>query len=125
MRSASPVAPETVTVASLPEADLTLLSNARQLGDAGQLHEALQVCRQYLQAVPDSAEGHFLHGILQDALGNVELAASSFRKVLYLDPTHQEALLHLALKQEALGDAPGAALLRARARRAADAWTPE
>jgi chemotaxis protein methyltransferase WspC len=87
------------------------------LGDAGQLHEALRECKQYLQQVPDSSEGHFLLGVLYDALGQADLAMSSFRKVLYLDPTHREALLHLALKQEALGDGSGAALLRARALR--------
>ena len=54
-------------------------------------HEALQVCGEYLQRVPDSAEGHFLLGVLHDALGHIDLAVSSFRKVLYLDPTHREA----------------------------------
>jgi chemotaxis protein methyltransferase WspC len=78
-----------------------------------------------LQRVPDSAEGYFLLGVLHDALGHVDLAVRSFRKVLYLDPTHREALLHLALKQEARGDGPGAALLRARARRAEDLSTTE
>jgi chemotaxis protein methyltransferase WspC len=47
----------------------------------------------------------------------------SFRKALYLDPAHREALLHLALKREALGDGSGAALLRARAARNQDIGT--
>jgi chemotaxis protein methyltransferase WspC len=122
---AAPVAPADVASVSPPETEPSLLESARQLGDAGQLHEALRVCREYLQLVPDSSEGHFLLGVLHDALGEVELAVSSFRKVLYLDPNHQEALLHLALKQEARGDGPGAALLRARARRAEDLSTTE
>ncbi len=76
-------------------------------------------------ACPDSAEGHFLLGVLHDALGHHDLAVGSFRKVLYLDPAHRDALLHLALKQEARGDGSGAALLRARARRAPDDCTTE
>jgi chemotaxis protein methyltransferase WspC len=102
-----------------------LLIVARQFGDAGQLNEALRVCSEYLERVPDSAEGHFLAGVIHDALGHPEMAIDSFRKVLYLDPNHREALLHLALKREASGDGSGAALLRARARRAADLSTHE
>lgn len=95
----------------------TLLEKASRLGDAGQLHSALEACNEYLQQVPASAEGYFLLGVLHDALGHEELAVSSFRKVLYLDPNHGEALLWLALKQEARGDRAGAELLRERARR--------
>ena len=121
----TPVEPLIGPALSSRESDLSLLVSARQLGDSGQLLDALRVCRQYLERVPGSAEGHFLLGVLHNALGHVDLAVSSFRKVLYLDPTHHEALLHLALKQEALGDDSGAALLRARARRVQDAGTPE
>src|SRR5581483_3329701 len=98
----------------------SFLAKAQQLADAGQLHEALQWCNDYLQRVPDSVEGYFLLGVLHDALGRIDMAAKSFRKVLYLDPAHQEALLCLALKQEAQGDRSGAALLRARAQRLTD-----
>src|SRR5262249_6016410 len=96
----------------------SLLEAAKQLADAGQLHSALPLCAEYLQQSPDSAAGYFLLGVLHDALGHSDLALSSFRKTLYLDPNHQEALVWLALKQEARGDHEGAALLRERARRA-------
>ena len=75
------------------------------------------MCGEYLQKVPGSSEGYFLLGVLHDALGHADLAVSSFKKVLYLEPNHLEALLCLALKQEARGDISGAELLRARARR--------
>jgi chemotaxis protein methyltransferase WspC len=122
-KGASPTAAVAPGIAALsPKVpELSLLVSARRLGDAGKLHDALRLCSEYLQSVPDSAEGHFLFGVLQDALGRTESAVRSFRKVLYLDATHREALLHLALKQEALGDHSGAALLRARARRTQDA----
>ena len=122
----APTARPSNGLAALPRnPEVSLLMIARQLGDAGQLDEALRACTEHLQRVPDSAEGHFLLGVLHDALGHLELAVGSFRKVLYLDPAHREALLHLALKQEARGDGSGAALLRARARRAEDLSTSE
>ncbi|MGD0906769.1 MAG: CheR family methyltransferase [Candidatus Acidiferrales bacterium] len=112
------------SVKPLPDAGLkpqvpapSLLEVASQLGDSGQLHSALQTCSEYLQEVPGSAEGYFLLGVLHDALGHTDLAVNSFKKVLYLDPNHLEALLCLALKQEARGDSSAAELLRARARR--------
>jgi chemotaxis protein methyltransferase WspC len=116
----APPLPAAATIAEHPrrhESDPAQLTHARQLGDTGQLHHALQVCGDYLKLVPASSEGHFLLGVIHDALGHPELAVACFRKVLYLDPAHREALLHLALKRDAAGDRTGAALLRARARR--------
>ena len=121
----APVKPTSGAVLSPAQPEVSPLVIARQLGDGGQLKEGLRVCAEYLRRVPDSPEGYFLLGVLQDALGHDDLAVGSFRKVLYLDPTHREALLHLALKQEARGDQSAAALLRARARRAEDLSTSE
>ena len=113
-----PVEPATRVSAAGELTEPSHLVMARRLGDTGHLHEALRVCTEYLQQAPDSAEGHFLFGVLQDALGRSEIAVDCFRKALYLDPLHPEALLYMALKREALGDDAGAALLRERARRA-------
>jgi chemotaxis protein methyltransferase WspC len=114
--SANPDVPPAPVNPSPLEPEPSQLGLARQAADAGQLHEALRSCGEHLKSVPDSAEGHFLLGVIQDALCHPELAVSSFRKTLYLDPTHREALLHLALKREAAGDVAGAQLLRARVR---------
>lgn len=110
-----PIAPLANSAASPPQPEPSPLAAARQLGNSGQVEDALKICGQHLQRVPDSADAHFLFGVLQNALGHTELAVSSFRKALYLDPNHRDALLHLALKREAAGDKSGAALLRARA----------
>ncbi len=119
--NATPPIKQKLHVASPPvDTEPDSLAAARRLGDAGQLHEALHVCGEYLRRVPNSAEGHFLVGVLYDALGQMDLATKSFRKSLYLDPAHRESLFHLALKHEARGDAQGAALLRERARRSRD-----
>lgn len=90
------------------------LAEIRSLGDAGELPAALRLCTSYLQATPQSVEALFLLGTLQEAVGMAMAATQSFRRVLYLEPSHGEALLHLALKHEAQGDHPGAARLRAR-----------
>jgi chemotaxis protein methyltransferase WspC len=121
----APVLAANAAVVAALEDELSALTVARRLGDAGQIDEAIRICSEYLQGVPGSADGHFLLGVLHDALGRSELAADSFRKALYLDPNHREALLHLALKKEARGDGSGAALLRARARRSEDVSTSE
>ena len=104
--------------AARPEPDSSL-ARARELADAGRLDEALGVCTAHLERLPDSADGHFLMGVLRDAMGERGLAALSLKKALYLDPRHLPALKHLALTREAAGDPAGAALLRDRARRAA------
>ena len=98
----------------------SLLAKANELADAGHLEEALRVCTAHLERLPDSADGHFLMGVLHDAMGEWRLAAVALKKSLYLDTGHLTALQHLALKREAAGDRDGAALLRARARRASE-----
>ena len=107
-------------LSEIPQDPERLLTDANRLGDAGRLHEAVELCHDYLRQAPGSAKGYYLLGVLQDALGHPKLATDSFKKVLYLDPNHRDALLHLALKREADGDTSGAALLRARARRFSD-----
>ncbi len=55
--------------------------------------------------------------LMRDATGNEPEAAELYRKALYLDPNHHEALVHLALLLEKQGDNARAKLLRDRARR--------
>jgi chemotaxis protein methyltransferase WspC len=125
-RAAPPAAagpsPETPSASTRPPSvePESALVRARQLADAGHLPEALRLCSEHLARVPDSAEGHFLMGVLHDAEGRWRLALPAFRKALYLNPSHLGALQHLALKYETSGDQTSAALLRARARRAGD-----
>ena len=47
-------------------------------------------------------------GLLHDAGGDVHKAAENYRKALYLDPQHREALVHLAVALQKVGDARGA-----------------
>jgi chemotaxis protein methyltransferase WspC len=97
-----------------PLADLTII---RRLADAGRLQEATLACNLHLQQHGPSADAYYLLGLLKDAAANSEGAADCYRRVLYLDPNHSEALLHLALLTETLGNPAAAERLRQRARR--------
>ncbi len=95
------------------------LEAARQLADAGRMAEAAPLCEAYLREQGDSAEGHYLLGLIRDVLGDAQSATQSYRKALYLNPNHSEALVHLALLAERRGDAGEAQRLQERARRVA------
>ncbi len=89
------------------------LSKAEKLADAGRLAEALVECRT-LVAVAPSAEAYCLLGIVLGAGGKPESAGDAFRKALYLDPHHRDALTHSLLLAEAQRDIEQAGMFRAR-----------
>ncbi len=93
------------------------IEHAQRLADEGNLAEALQCCEQNLRDQPASAEALHLMGMLHDAAGRVDQAAEHYRKALYLDPQHPEALVHLAVALQKGGDARGAQRLIDRAKR--------
>jgi chemotaxis protein methyltransferase WspC len=93
------------------------IERARDLANQGKLAEALTCCEQNLRSQPVSAETFHLLGLLHDAAGRVREAAEHYRKALYLDPRHAEALVHLAVALQKEGDARGAQRLFERANR--------
>jgi chemotaxis protein methyltransferase WspC len=94
------------------------LDEVRQIGDQGRVPEAIEACVDYLRRAPDSADGHFLLGVLHGAVGHRRASEAALRRAVYLDPQHAEALVHLALAHEAKGEAAVAARLRAHGHRA-------
>ena len=100
------------------------LTAARELADAGRLAEAERACEGALTAHPDSADGYALLGVILQAEGKTDAAAAAFRKGLYLDPEHPEALAHLLVHAEQRQDAAQAAALRRRLTRRAARETP-
>ena len=88
------------------------------MADAGELSKASRLCEDYLKRQGPSPEAYYLLGLMRDANGDMERATDCYRKVLYLEPDHAEALTHLALLCERQGDATAAKRLRDRARRA-------
>lgn len=95
------------------------LAEALSLADAGNLTEAAQHCQAFLRENGPSAEAFHLMGLLCDAAGSMPEAVTQYRKALYLDPHHPEALAHLALLLEQAGDKSGARVLRERVQRSA------
>jgi chemotaxis protein methyltransferase WspC len=93
------------------------IEQARHLANQGKLVEALKCCEQNLRSQPASADTFHLVGLLHDAAGRVREAAEHYRKALYLDPQHPEALVHLAVVLQKQGDAHGAQRLFERANR--------
>jgi chemotaxis protein methyltransferase WspC len=93
------------------------LSQASHLADQGKLTEAAALCESYLNSHGPSPRAFYLLGLVRDASGSHGEAAADYRKALYLDPNHYEALIHLAFLLEQQGDGEGAQRLYVRAKR--------
>ncbi|MBW4559598.1 MAG: chemotaxis protein [Mojavia pulchra JT2-VF2] len=111
-----PVA-KTNTNQILPDSTPDLLEQAKALANQGCLNEAIQLCNDYLSQNRISVEAYVLLGQAQQAIGQNQQAAESFQKAIYLQPTQEEALTHLALLKEHQGDVAGANLLWQRIHR--------
>jgi chemotaxis protein methyltransferase WspC len=94
------------------------LSRARRLADSGDLSTALELAERNLTGPAPTAEGYHVLGLIRDATGDSAAAMESYRKAIYLDPDHLDALVHLAFLLERNGDAASAQRFRERARRA-------
>lgn len=94
-----------------------LIDKARQLADAGELSEALEMCYERLKECNTDPNNYFLMGLIEHAQGREKAAEDYFLKAVYLDPDHYEALVHLALIAERRGELVQAARFRKRAKR--------
>jgi chemotaxis protein methyltransferase WspC len=113
--SPEPLQPEVAERGAGKTADLFL--KARAMADQGQLSEALELCRTFLDENPVHGDAHFLMGLIHEALDNVEMAEAFFNRAIYLNPEHAEALNHMAFIELQRGNNDGAQRLRQRARR--------
>ena len=94
-----------------------LLAQARRLADQGDYQAAASACHALLAAEPDSADAYFILGMVSECEHKPGAAEDYWRRCVYLQPDHYEALCHLALLAEQDGDAPQAAAFRQRAAR--------
>lgn len=117
-RSAPVAAPPSAPAPSPKPAARSTVTDVRRLADQGRLTEAAAICDELLRDRSADAEVYYLAGVVQDALGDRTRAIGLYRKAVYLDPVHPEALAHLAYLVEASGDTERAEVLRERARRA-------
>ncbi|WP_426238094.1 CheR family methyltransferase [Pseudomonas sp. TWP3-2] len=95
----------------------TLLANIAALANEGKSAEARAACEQYLRSHEPVAQVFYWLGLLSDVAGRALEAQGFYRKALYLEPQHPEALMHLAALLQAQGDTAGARRLQERAAR--------
>jgi chemotaxis protein methyltransferase WspC len=93
------------------------LARAYALADEGRLTEAAAICESALREGGPSAPAYYLMGLICSADGFLPAADRYYRKALYLDKNHHDALVHLALLLEQQGDLREAMVLRRRAQR--------
>ncbi|KYC24707.1 tetratricopeptide repeat protein [Pseudomonas shirazica] len=94
-----------------------LLASIARLADAGASEQARAECQRYLGQFAPSAQVYYWLGLLSDTEGDAQQALTHYRKALYLEPQHSEALVHLAALLAAQGDLAGARRLQERAAR--------
>ena len=107
--------PENESPGELDQA-VSLLVIARQFADAGLIVEAAALCERHIQENETCAEGYYLMGLVKDA-GKDAAAITYYRKAIYLEPNHYEALVHAALWLEKNGDVIRADAFKRRAKR--------
>ncbi len=100
-------------------AEQTLLEQASELANQGRFDDAIAACERSIRLKGSSATTFYLMGMIWQASGERERAEACFQKAVYLDPTHDEALLALALLAERRGDQRAASGFRRRAERSA------
>lgn len=86
---------------------------ARELADAGRLPEARSACERDIREQP-TADAYTLLGTIHLAEGHGDEAAEAFRRALYLNPDHAEAIEHMIVICDRKGNATQAAALRRR-----------
>lgn len=125
--SASPVrsrprvpapAPRAVVAPAHMDGEAELLARIAQQANAGDGVQARASCENYLQRFEPKAQIYYWLGLLSDTAGDSQAAVRHYRKALYLEPQHPEALVHLAALLASLGDKTGALRLQERAERA-------
>ncbi len=115
--SAPSITPTPVADLHIPEQDSPELSQIAQCANEGNLIQAEFMCNDYLYQHDTHAQAYYLLALIYQAQGRLELVEGLYRKTVYLDPDHYEALIHLAEHAERHNDKHVASQLRARSSR--------
>jgi chemotaxis protein methyltransferase WspC len=119
VRADTPARADTATPAEpLPLPLDDVLQAAGAMANARRFSDALAFCEEQGKRLGPSPELFFLMGMLHQSAGDLDRAEGCFHKTLYLDGSHEEALLALALLAAQRGDAAMAANYRQSATRA-------
>ena len=112
--ASKPVTPAEPPLPALDE----VLHEAVAMANARRFSDALVFCEEQGKRLGPSPALFFLMGMLHQSAGDLDRAEGCFHKTLYLDSSHEEALLSLALLAAQRGDAAMAAKYRQSAARA-------
>ncbi|MDQ0125287.1 chemotaxis protein methyltransferase WspC [Pseudomonas lini] len=111
------VAPLPVMARTANPDSAVLLANIAALANEGKSAEARAACDSYLRNHEPVAQVFYWLGLLSDVAGSAFEAQGYYRKALYLEPQHSDALMHLAALLQSQGDTAGARRLQDRAAR--------
>ncbi|MES2316810.1 MAG: protein-glutamate O-methyltransferase CheR [Pseudomonadota bacterium] len=114
--AASP-APKKPPAPIAPADPAQLLAQAARLADQGDYSGAAGACHAALVLQPNAAEAYFILGMVSECQNKSGEAGHYWRRCVYLQPDHYEALCHLSLLAEQGGNAALAATLKQRAAR--------
>jgi chemotaxis protein methyltransferase WspC len=120
LRPAAPAAPvrPAPDAGARPQAPaIGIMAQAQRLADDGDHQGAAALCHALLARDAASASAYFMLGLLSECQRQPAEAAVYWRRCVYLQPDHYEALCHLALLARASGDTPGADAYQERAAR--------
>ncbi len=109
------LAPKKAAPAAAPKPEPLL--QAQQLADQGQFEKARAASLAALEAGGPSARAYYLLALIEEGAGNEAQAEEYYRKTLYIEPDHEEALVQLALLEKQRGMIKAARLLEERALR--------
>ena len=109
-----PVLPQPIPVSQPVEAPPPL-ERARDLADLGRTEEAQSLLRGIIRENPEALDAHLLMGLIAESAGQATEAEASYRRVLFIDPSHREALQHMSLLLRGQGRHQAADRLRRRA----------
>ena len=112
--AAAPVPVPVRAITPPPDPAGASLAAIERAADAGRLGDARQAARRHLEAFGPSAGAYYLLGLACDADGAADEAVEAYRKALYLQPDHREALAQIALLMRRRGDLASARAFRDR-----------
>lgn len=110
-------APKASATPAAPPDPAALLEQAARMAGQGDYSGAASACQNVLKTNPDAAEAYYILGMVSECEGKRGVADDYWRRCVYLQPDHYEALCHLALLAKESGDAAQAAAFRQRAAR--------
>jgi chemotaxis protein methyltransferase WspC len=115
--SASTEKTKNTTPLQITPQDIGELESSKELIESGKYEEAVGVLKSYLNNHGTSAEAYYLLGMVQIELGATDMANKLLKKVVYLEPDHQDALVLLAMLADRAGDLNRARLFEERVER--------